>query len=104
MPTVGAWFGKPGSQNNESLEAIAADHADDIHKVKGGTGLYVRILKGALRFHWLVVPLAFVILIAVWGVFGKLGKGVEFFPAVEPEVAIGPGTRQHVLLRTGFPA
>jgi multidrug efflux pump len=88
VPTVGAWFGKPGSESNESLEAIAADHGDDIHKVKGGTGLYVRILSGSLRFYWLVIPAAFIILISVWVAFGKLGKGVEFFPAVEPEVAV----------------
>lgn len=88
VPTVGAWFGKPGSQNNESLEAIAADHGDDIEKVKGGTGFYVRMLKGCLRFHWLIVPAAFVVLISVWVAFGQLGKGIEFFPAVEPEVAV----------------
>ncbi|MCC9624037.1 efflux RND transporter permease subunit [Thalassospira sp. MA62] len=88
VPTVGAWFGKPGSQSNESLEAIAADHGDDIHKVKGGTGFYVRFLARALRVYWLIVPLAFVILIGVWGAFGIFGKGVEFFPAVEPEVAV----------------
>ena len=88
VPTVGAWFGKPGSLNNESLEAIAADHGDDIEKVKGGTGFYVRMLKGCLRFHWLIVPAAFVVLISVWVAFGQLGKGIEFFPAVEPEVAV----------------
>lgn len=88
VPTVGAWFGKPGSQNNESLGAIAADHADDIEKVRGGTGLYVRFLKGCLRFYWLIVPAAFVVLFSVWMAFGQLGKGVEFFPSVEPEVAI----------------
>ncbi|HAI32721.1 MAG TPA: MFS transporter, partial [Thalassospira sp.] len=88
VPTVGAWFGRPGSQNNESLEAIAADHGDDIEKVKGGTGVYVRMLKGCLRFYWLIVPAAFVVLVSVWAAFGQLGKGVEFFPAVEPEVAV----------------
>ncbi len=88
VPTVGAWFGRPGSQSNESLEAIAADHGDDIEKVKGGTGVYVRMLKGCLRFYWLIVPAAFVVLVSVWAAFGQLGKGVEFFPAVEPEVAV----------------
>ncbi|MEQ8390987.1 MAG: efflux RND transporter permease subunit [Thalassospira sp.] len=88
VPTVGAWFGKPGSANNESLEAIAADHAEEIHKVKGGTGFYIRMLKGSLRFYWIVVPASFGILISVWASFGVLGKGVEFFPSVEPEVAI----------------
>jgi multidrug efflux pump len=88
VPTVGAWFGRPGSQNNESLEAIAADHGDDIEKVKGGTGVYVRMLKSCLRFYWLIVPAAFVVLVSVWAAFGQLGKGVEFFPAVEPEVAV----------------
>ena len=88
VPTVGAWFGKPGATSNESLQAIAADHADDIDKVRGGTGFYIRMLRGSLRYYWAVVPAAFVILASVWASFGILGKGVEFFPEVEPEVAI----------------
>lgn len=88
VPTVGAWFGKPGATSNDSLQAIAADHADDIDKVKGGTGFYIRMLRGSLRYYWAVVPAAFVILASVWASFGILGKGVEFFPEVEPEVAI----------------
>ena len=46
------------------------------------------MLRGSLRYYWAVVPAAFVILASVWASFGILGKGVEFFPEVEPEVAI----------------
>ena len=88
VPTVGAWFGKPGAITNESLEAIGADNAEGLDKVTGGTGFYIRILKGSLRYYWAVVPAAFLILLAVWVSFGFFGKGVEFFPAVEPEVAV----------------
>jgi len=87
VPTVGAWFGKPGSASSEALDAVAAGRMDRLRDLKGGTGFYVRLLKGSLRLHWLVVPMAFVILIGVWAAFGVFGRGVEFFPAVEPEVA-----------------
>lgn len=87
VPTVGAWFGKPGAESSEALDAVAAGRMEHLGELKGGTGFYVRMLKGALRFHWLVVPAAFVILISVWVSFGTFGRGVEFFPSVEPDQA-----------------
>lgn len=87
VPTVGAWFGKPGVGANEALDAVAAGRTDKLGELKGGTGFYVRLLRGSLRYYWAIIPAAFVILIGVWVSFGMFGKGFEFFPSVEPEQA-----------------
>ncbi|WP_339779686.1 efflux RND transporter permease subunit [uncultured Thalassospira sp.] len=87
VPTVGARFGKPGMAANDALDAVAAGETDKLEKLTGGTGFYIRILQASLRVYWLIIPLAFVILIAVWAAFGQYGKGFEFFPSVEPEQA-----------------
>ncbi|MDP2698687.1 efflux RND transporter permease subunit [Thalassospira sp.] len=87
VPTVGAWFGKPGAASSPALDAVAAGQIDQLNDLTGGTGFYVRTLRRALKVYWLIIPLAFGILIGVWMVFGQFGKGFEFFPEVEPEVS-----------------
>ncbi len=87
VPTVGAWFGKPGVSSNTALNAVAAGETDKLEKLSGGTGFYIRLLHKSLKLFWLVIPMAFVILIAVWWAFHTYGKGFEFFPSVEPENA-----------------
>ncbi|OKH88368.1 efflux RND transporter permease subunit [Thalassospira sp. TSL5-1] len=87
VPTVGAWFGKPGTSSNEALDAVAAGETDKLKKLTGGTGFYIRVLQKSLRVYWLIIPAAFVILIAMWMAFDSFGKGFEFFPSVEPENA-----------------
>lgn len=51
----------------------------------GLTGVYVRTLDRALRRPRLILLVAGVTLIGTWGIYATFGKGVEFFPAVEPE-------------------
>jgi multidrug efflux pump subunit AcrB len=48
---------------------------------------YLVILKWCLRFRWVVVLSAFVMLIAAIAAFSLFGKGTEFFPETEPRRA-----------------
>jgi multidrug efflux pump len=79
MPTLGALFGRPSA-----VDMIDHDTAP-LDTVKGFTGLYVRLLSILIRVPWLVLLLALGLLMGVYVVYGKYGKGVEFFPDVEPE-------------------
>jgi multidrug efflux pump len=51
-------------------------------------GAYMALVGRAIRHPWIVLMLAVGSLIAVPVVYGKVGKGVEFFPNVEPEYGL----------------
>jgi len=70
-PTLGAKFGKP--------------HPESAHQ---GDGAYMATAKLATRFPITVMLLAVGLLVAVPYAYSQLGKGVEFFPDVEPEYGL----------------
>ncbi len=49
--------------------------------------VYLSLLKWCLRFRWVVILSAFVMLIAAIAAFAMFGKGSEFFPETEPRRA-----------------
>ena len=66
----------------------AGNEAASVHSIKGFTGGYLRFLNGCLGHPGKVLSLAFAMLVGVQVAYGQFGKGVEFFPQVEPERAI----------------
>ena len=73
-PTLGALLGK------------AADHPhDDRAREKG---LYMRLVRFCVQHPGLTLAAAFFMLVAVIKAYGVFGKGVEFFPNVEPDYGI----------------
>ena len=88
VPTLGAQFGKAGGSGDAELtRELAGSSAFDISRISGTTGKYVRFLDKMLRHPGKVLAGALAVLIAVQVLYGVLGKGVEFFPDVEPELA-----------------
>ena len=70
-PTLGALLGR----------AAAVPHDERARD----TGLYMRTVHLALHHPGATLLLALALLIGVQAAYGKLGKGVEFFPSVEPD-------------------
>ncbi len=87
VPVLGGVIGKAGAINNETLEKIKTSETGDIETLRGFTGGYVRLLKRLLHKAWLVIPATILLLVVVMVTYGKIGKGVEFFPNIEPEIA-----------------
>jgi len=81
VPTLGAKLGKPGTS-----EALLAEDADPFH-YRGVTGAYVRFLNAILGHPAKVLFLAVLILFGAWATYLNFGKGIEFFPKVEPDQA-----------------
>jgi multidrug efflux pump len=79
MPTLGAIFGRPRPVKMPNHDTAP------LHTIKGFTGLYVRILGGLIRYPLLVLVAALLLLVGVNMAYVEFGKGVEFFPDVEPE-------------------
>ncbi|HXV23209.1 MAG TPA: efflux RND transporter permease subunit [Alphaproteobacteria bacterium] len=84
VPVLGAIFGRSGG-GTASIDAVRAIERNEIGKQRGMTGAYVRLLDGALRRPGLVLLAATGLLLAVVFLYGAFGRGVEFFPNVEPD-------------------
>ncbi|WP_340149757.1 efflux RND transporter permease subunit [uncultured Sneathiella sp.] len=88
VPTLGSVFGRPGSTNSGTLAALAAAETGDIRSIGGLTGRYVRFLSVCLRHPVKIVLLGVLTLVGVQAYYATHGNGVEFFPKVEPEMAL----------------
>ncbi len=88
VPTLGSVFGRPGGGVNAStMKALAATDGGDIDRIGGFTGHYVRVLHAALRHPAKVLTAAVVVMIAAQAAYANFGRGIEFFPKVEPDNA-----------------
>jgi len=86
VPTLGAVFGKEGGlADPKVMKALAAGEHGDVTQLPGFTGAYVRLLRHALRHAGLILLVAAILLVGVFVAYSKFGRGVEFFPDVEPD-------------------
>lgn len=74
--------------DENASQSLAADAQFDPSSVKGFTGRYLGVLQTALRHPAKVITIAVLMLVAAQVSYGMYGKGVEFFPDVEPENTI----------------
>ncbi|KGF68341.1 acriflavin resistance protein [Hoeflea sp. BAL378] len=70
-PTLGAMFAKPTIETGPQRD-----------------GLYMKFVSRAVRHPFIVVFFTLAALIVVPVAYGKYGKGVEFFPNVEPDYGL----------------
>jgi multidrug efflux pump len=87
VPTLGSLMGKAGAVDEKTVRNLAAAETGRIEDIKGLTGWYLGFLEKALGHSGKILIGAVFLLIGVQVVYGKIGKGVEFFPDIEPEVA-----------------
>ena len=72
-PTLGALVGKA---HDIQLDAALKE------------GVYMKTVRLAVRYPGSTILIAFAFLIAVPVAYGNLGRGVEFFPEVEPDIGL----------------
>jgi multidrug efflux pump len=88
VPTLGALIGGPSGGAQKSLPK--QDHgggARPADEQGGFTGAYCRVLRAALRHPAKVLLVALMTLIGVQWTYAEFGRGVEFFPEIEPKFA-----------------
>lgn len=88
VPALGALIGKPSAVDEHSRQQLAAAETGDINQITGFTGGYLAVLRAALGRPGLVMLAAFATLIGVQYYYATHGRGVEFFPSVEPDIAM----------------
>ncbi|MBI1954288.1 MAG: efflux RND transporter permease subunit, partial [Proteobacteria bacterium] len=84
IPAIGSLVKRPFSQPGT---LITDDQDIDIEKVKGWTGKYLSYLSYVLEQPKKTIFFAIGLLVFVKLLHSFLGKGVEFFPNVEPDMA-----------------
>ena len=87
LPTLGSLIGKRGAYSEKTMETLRLAETGDLKELTGLTGRYGKMLTKLVEYPILVLLFAIAMLISVFMAYGTFGKGVEFFPNIEPEVA-----------------
>jgi multidrug efflux pump len=82
-PTLGALIGKSSDTAKDRAYLKNLEEGDP-RKAHGITGVYAKILNVAVKFPLSVFVLSIVTMVTIVVMYGRFGKGVEFFTAVEP--------------------
>lgn len=85
IPVVGGVIGKRQPQTAKAKAALHAAETGDPRQIGGLTGAYVRVLQWAILRPGATVLLAVAMLLGGFAAYGEFGRGVSFFPSVEPE-------------------
>ncbi|SFQ58467.1 multidrug efflux pump [Roseivivax halotolerans] len=85
IPVLGGLIGKRQPQTGAAKRALYEAEHGDPRRMGGLTGLYTRLLERAILRPGATVLLALAMLLGGFGIYGQFGKGLTFFPSVEPE-------------------
>lgn len=85
VPTLGSWFGKQLNVNQELINNIQATEDGRLEDIKGYSKKYANLVTKVLNKPYLFASTIVGILFIVMFLYGLLGRGVEFFPNIEPE-------------------
>jgi multidrug efflux pump len=87
IPVLGGAIGRPSRSAEKELRALQAAESGDLADLTGFTRRYAGLLGRLLRWPAATLMAALVLLVATYAVYGVFGRGVTFFPEVEPEIA-----------------
>ena len=88
VPTLGGVIGRRAPDSDYQVESLSAAESGDLARITGASRLYLGVVRVAVTHPLSVVLLAGVLLAGVYAAYGHFGRGVEFFPDVEPENAV----------------
>ncbi|TDT77077.1 multidrug efflux pump [Litoreibacter halocynthiae] len=85
IPVVGGLIGKRQPQTATAKAALHAAEFGDPRDIRGATGAYIKILEWAILRPLTTLLLALALLLGGFSLYGQFGKGISFFPSVEPD-------------------
>jgi multidrug efflux pump len=86
VPTVGALLGGRDVATPAG-ETLDVDSRANLSHLTGATRTYIDLLRRALARPGTIVMVAFAVLCGSYALYSWLGRGVEFFPEIEPTQA-----------------
>ena len=87
IPVLGGVIGRPNPQTPEQRAQLAASETGDVTAVGGATGLYIRLLRASATRPVATLVIAVALMVGAFYGYAQFGRGVEFFPSIEPEFA-----------------
>jgi multidrug efflux pump len=85
IPALGQLFGPTHSAEEKNTQRIQAAESGDFAGAGKNIEQYVGLLRKMCLHPVLTLAGAIGLVIAIYIIYGMLGKGVEFFPDIEPE-------------------
>src|SRR6056297_1690846 len=85
IPFTGGMIGKRQPQTAAAQRALHAAETGDPREISGLTGTYVRLLERAILRPGATLLFAIALLLGGAALYADFGRGVSFFPSVEPE-------------------
>jgi multidrug efflux pump len=85
IPVAGSLIGRRTPKTATAKAALHHAESGDPRAMRGAAGLYVRLLERAILRPGATVLFAVALLLGAFGLYGQFGKGLSFFPSVEPE-------------------
>ncbi len=85
IPVVGGVIGRAQPQSAAAKAALYEAEHGDPRRIGGLTGGYIRLLGLAVGRPWTTVVLALSLLLGAFATYGEFGRGISFFPSIEPE-------------------
>jgi len=86
-PVLGSIFGKAGSRDKHSLDALKLLGEGDPTSLNTMTGLYAKLLRTAARFGILTFLITIGVLIATFWAYSEYGRGMIYFSESDPKYA-----------------
>ena len=86
-PVLGSLFGRAGTRDQTSMEALKQLEDGDPTRLKTITGLYSRLLALASRYAVVTLTLITALLFTIFWAYGKYGQGMIFFSEIDPKFA-----------------
>ncbi len=85
VPVLGGWIGRRDENDDAGAEALRKAETGNLDEITGLTGVYLRTLKAVVKRPAIALAIAVTLLIGAYVAYGAFGRGVEFFPSIEPE-------------------
>jgi len=85
IPVIGTVLG--GGRRAGDTQVMAAAEGGDLSEIGGVTGWYIGVLRASAKRPGTTIALVLAVVVGAYAVYGALGKGIEFFPDVEPDFA-----------------
>jgi multidrug efflux pump len=87
VPVLGGVIGKRKASADAEMASLQAAESGDLNDLTGFTRDYVRFLGVLLRHPLATLMVALAVIAAAYAGYAVAGRGVTFFPSVEPDVA-----------------
>ncbi|MDX6749792.1 efflux RND transporter permease subunit [Geminicoccaceae bacterium 1502E] len=87
VPVLGGLLGRADARAGRQLAVLQAAETGDLRSIGGFTGRYLAVLEHLVRRPLLTLGAALAMLAGAYAAYAGLGRGVEFFPSIEPDFA-----------------